>query len=64
MGLGEEMHDAVKNKKELPAAVDFEDGDSTELRKMKELIVTMTSYERTARPTAEDVLQALRSMRP
>ena len=63
-GLGEEMYDAVKNGKEMLAAVDFEDGDSPEVRKMKELIVTMTSHERTARPTAEAVLQSLRAMRP
>ena len=48
----------------MPTAVDFEDDDSAELRKIKELIVTMTSHERTARPTAEAVLQALRDMRP
>ena len=62
-GLGEEMYDAVKCGKEMPAAVDFEDDDSPELRKIKELIVTMTSHERTARPTAEAVLQVLRDMR-
>ena len=64
MGLGEEMYDAVKNDKDMPAAVDFEDNDSPELRKIKELIVTMTSHERTARPTAEAVLQTLRAIRP
>ena len=61
--VGEEMYDAVKSGAEIPPAVDFEDDDSAELRKIKELIVTMTSHERTARPTAEDVLQTLRSMR-
>ena len=64
MGLGEDMYDAVKNGTEMPTAVDFEDDDLTELRKIKELIVTMTSHERTARPTAEAVLKALRSIRP
>ena len=63
-GLGEEMYDAVKSGVEIPTAVDFEDDDSAELRKIKQLIVTMTSHERTARPTAEAVLQALRDMRP
>ena len=63
MGLGEEMYDAVKKGEELPVAVDFEDGDSAELRKIKELIVTMTSHVRTARPTATAVLDALRAMR-
>ena len=64
MGLGEEIYDAVKNSKEMPTAVDCEDNDSPEVRKIKELIVAMTSHERTARPTAEAVLQALRAMRP
>ena len=64
MGLGREMYDAVKKGEELPVAVDFEDDDSAELRQVKELIVTMTSQLRTARPTAEAVLQGLRAMRP
>ena len=64
MGLGEELYDAVKKGVEMPTAVDFEDNDSTEVRKIKELIVTMTSQLRTARPTAEAVLQGLRAMRP
>ena len=63
-GLGQEMYDALKSGGEMPAAVDFEDDDSPEVRKIKELIVTMTSHERTARPTAEAVLQVLRAMRP
>ena len=49
---------------ELPVAVDFEDDDSAELRKIKELIVKMTSHVRTAGPTATAVLDALRAMRP
>ena len=63
-GLGQEMYDAVRSGAEMPTAVDFEDDDSPEVRKIKELIITMTSHERTARPTAEAVLQALRAMRP
>ena len=63
MGLGEDMYDAVKKGEELPVAVDFEDDDSAELRKIKELIVKMTSHVRTARPTATAVLDALRAMR-
>ena len=61
--VGEEMYDAVKSGAEIPPAVDFEDDDSVEVRKIKELIVTMTSHERTARPTAEAVLQVLRDVR-
>ena len=64
MGLGEDMYDAAKKGTEMPTAVDFEDDDSPELIKIKELIVTMTSHERTARPTAEAVLQTLRAIRP
>ena len=63
MGLGKEMYDAVKNDNEMPTAVDFEDDDSAELRKVKELIVAMTSHERTARPTANVVLQGLGAVR-
>ena len=63
-GLGQEMYDALKSGNEMPMAVDFEDDVSAQVRKVKELIVTMTSHERTARPTAEAVLQVLRDMRP
>ena len=63
MGLGEELYDAAKKGVEMPPAVNFEDNDSAELRKIKELIVTMTSHVRTARPTATAVLDALRAMR-
>ena len=62
MCLGKEMYDSVKNGTGMPAAVNFEDDDSVELIKIKELIVTMTSHERTARPTAEAVLQTLKDM--
>ena len=65
MGLGEEMYAAVKNGcSEMPPAVDFEAEDSSEIKQLKELIVVMTSYARTERPTAEAVLQALRAMQP
>ena len=62
--LGKDMYNAVKKGTEMPVAVNFADDDSAELRKIKELIVTMTSYAYSARPTAEAVLQALRSVRP
>ena len=63
-GLGEEMHDAAQNGSDMPRAVEFEDDDTTEVRKIKELIEVMTSYARTERPTAQAVLQALCVMRP
>ena len=63
-GLGEEMYDAAQNGADMPRAVEFEDDDTTEVRKIKELIEVMTSYTRTERPAAQAVLQALSAMRP
>ena len=63
MGLGAEMYDALKKDEAMPAAVEFEDDDSIDDMQIKGLIVAMTSYERTERPTAEEVLDRLRSFR-
>ena len=63
MGLGAEMYDALKKGEAMPAAVEFEDDDSIDDMQIKGLIVAMTSYERTERPTAEEVLDRLRSFR-
>ena len=61
--LGEEMYDAYKAGEKMPVAVDVEDDDSVDIMQVKGLIVTMTSYERTERPTAEEVLEMLRAVR-
>ena len=59
-GLGEEMYDAFKNKTKIPQAdVEITDNDSPEVRRMKELIVEMTAYEASDRPTIQRVLAVL-----
>ena len=59
-GLGEEMYEAVKNSEEIPQAdVEITDDDPPEVRRMKELIVKMTAYEASDRPTIQQVLAVL-----
>ena len=59
-GLGEEMYEAFKNKEEIPQAdVEITDDDPPEVRRMKELIVEMTAYETSDRPTIQQVLTVL-----
>ena len=41
---------------EMPQAVELEDGDSPQLRQLKQLIHEMTSYNRAERPSASEVL--------
>ena len=59
-GLGKEMYEAFKNKKEIPQAdVEITDEDPAEVRRMKELIVEMTAYKASDRPTIQQVLAVL-----
>ena len=59
-GLGEEMYEAVKKGEEIPQAdVEITDDDPPEVRRMKELIVEMTAYEASDRPTIQQVLADL-----
>ena len=59
-GLGEEMYDAFKKGEEIPQAdVEITDDDPPEVRRMKELIVEMTAYEASDRPTIQQVLAVL-----
>ena len=59
-GLGEEMYEAFKNGEEIPQAdVEITDDDPSEVRRMKELIVEMTAYEASDRPTIHQVLAVL-----
>ena len=59
-GLGEEMYEAFKNGEEIPEAdVEITDGDPPEVRRMKELIVEMTAYEASDRPTIQQLLAVL-----
>ena len=59
-GLGEAMYEAFKSGGEIPQAdVDITDDDPPEVRRMKELIVEMTSYEASDRPTIQQVLAVL-----
>ena len=62
MGLGEEMYEAFKAGTEIPQAVDFNDDDPPEVTQMKQLINTMTSYERGDRPTASHVLREIEAI--
>ena len=60
MGLGEEMYDAFKKGEEIPQAdIEITDDDPPEVRRMKELIVEMTAYEASDRPTIQQVLAVL-----
>ena len=60
MGLGQEMYEAFKNGKEIPQAdVEITDDDPPEVRRMKELIVEMTAYEVSDRPTIQQVMAVL-----
>ena len=59
-GLGEEMYEAFKNGEEIPQAdVEITEDDPPEVRRMKELIVKMTAYEASDRPTIQQVLDLL-----
>ena len=59
-GLGEEMYEAFKKGEEIPQAdVEITDDDPPEVRRMKELIVEMTAYEASDRPTIQQVLAVL-----
>ena len=59
-GLGEEMYEAFKNGEEIPQAdVEITDDDTPEVQRMKELIVEMTAYEASDRPTIQQVLAVL-----
>ena len=53
--LGEEMYEAHKLGDAMPEAVEFCDDDTAKLEDMKNLILHMTSYEPSDRPTAMDV---------
>ena len=60
MGLGEDMYDAFKDGEEIPRAdVEITDDDPPEVRRIKELIVEMTAYEASDRPTIQQVLAVL-----
>ena len=59
-GLGEEMYEAFKMGKVLPQAdVQITQDDPPTVRRMKELIVEMTAYEASDRPTIQQVLAVL-----
>ena len=58
--LGEEMYEAFKSGEDIPKAdVEITDDDPSEVRRMKELIVEMTAYEASDRPTIQQVLAVL-----
>ena len=55
--LGSTLYEAYERKKPLPKAVDFSDADSLTNREMKKLILKMTSYNTSDRPSSTDVLR-------
>ena len=60
LSLGEEMYVAFKSGEEIPQAdVEITDDDLPEVRRMKELIVEMTAYEASDRPTIQQVMAVL-----
>ena len=62
-GLGENQDTAVKNGDEVPEAdVDLSDDDPPVLKRMKELIIKMTSHHASDRPSAEDVVSKLKEL--
>ena len=58
-GLGEEMYEAYKRGDKMPAAVDFEDDDSSALQLVKQIILDMTSYGANDRPNADYIQEFL-----
>ena len=63
-GLGEEMYEAFRKGEEIPQAdVEITDDDPPEVRRMKELIVEMTAYEASDRPTIQQVLAVLADLK-
>ena len=61
--LGKEMYEASKKHKKIPQAdVEITDDDPPEVRRMKELIVEMTAYEASDRPTIQQVLAVLEEL--
>ena len=62
-GLGEEMYEAFKKGEAIPQAdVEITDDDPPEVRRIKELIVEMTAYEASDRPTIQRVLAVLEEL--
>ena len=57
--LGEEMYEAHKSGDEMPAAVEFEDDDSSALQLVKQIILDMTSYAANERPNADYIQEFL-----
>ena len=62
MGLGEDMCDAHNNGTEMPQAVDIEDDDSENLRAVKSLINSMTTFEPANRPSALVVFKEMNEL--
>ena len=62
-GLGEDQDTAVKNGDEVPEAdVELSDDDPPVVKRMKELIIKMTSHSASDRPSAEDVVSVLKEL--
>ena len=61
-GLGATMHTAHAMGEPLPRAVEFRDTDSFTTLEMKELILNMTSYRPSRRPSSSDVHQNVATM--
>ena len=60
-GLGESMYSAQLMTEALPTAVELNEDDSLTTREMKELILRMTSYNATDRPSSTSVLRDVTS---
>ena len=54
-GLAARMYDAHLQNLDMPVAVDVDGEDSPNVRRIKELILEMTSFESKDRPTSKDV---------
>ena len=59
-GLGEDQDTAVKNGDQ--ADVELSDDDPSVVKRMKELIIKMTSHQASDRPSAEDVASVLKEL--
>ena len=57
--FGEEQYEAYKNRQPLPALVRIHANDSDHIRTVKRLIVDMTSYYASQRPSSADVRRRL-----
>ena len=61
--IGKEMYEARKQGRDIPTALGVLDDDEDEIKLVKHLILHMTEYDSTQRPSSSKVLEALKELR-